>query len=475
MIGSCAQALNASKPLAAKRSEPAQLFSAFISHAKADAKKAQAIAEGLEKRGFKCWIAPRDVKAGRAYGDEIIRGIESAKAFVLVLSKASNDSAFVAREVERAVSKKKPVLAIRIADVEPAPSLELFVSSTQWIDAFPGRLAPHIGRLEEEGIEPSGRAPAPEPRRLPKWALPAGAGLSVLLLLGAGIILWPQPSPQSGNDTGANPSLITTPVREEDTVKPAQDQIAMADPGPAPGGQASQGGGDAQQTWSLISQADNAELLEAFIAKFPDSFYAKLAEERLRTLKDQYALPKDPDFQSCDKDTGAAAIAACDRAIYSGKFAGRDLAYLYNDRGYLYMITGDLDRARADLDRAIQLAPEIYHPYWNRAEILRRKGDSEAAVADYQKALALGPKGDDKSKIEASLAALVGAAKSQPADKEVISIPAWGDEGERAASVPAYSYPADIAPAAPAYQAAPPMAATPPAAMPAAPAPMPIR
>ena len=96
---------------------------------------------------MQCWIAPRDVKAGRAYGDEIIRGIESAKAFVLVLSKASNGSDFVAREVERAVSKQKPIFVVRLANVEPAPALELFISGTQWIDAFPGRLGPHIGRL----------------------------------------------------------------------------------------------------------------------------------------------------------------------------------------------------------------------------------------------------------------------------------------------------------------------------------------
>jgi len=120
-----------SKPLAAEASKQAPGFSAFISHAKADAKKAQAIAEGLEKRGFKCWIAPRDVKAGRAYGDEIIRGIESARSFVLVLSKASNDSAFVAREVERAVSKKKPIFAMRIADVQPAGKKRL--KAAEWV------------------------------------------------------------------------------------------------------------------------------------------------------------------------------------------------------------------------------------------------------------------------------------------------------------------------------------------------------
>ncbi|MGZ8400105.1 MAG: TIR domain-containing protein, partial [Methyloceanibacter sp.] len=53
----------------AKKPKPPKL-SAFISHAKADAKKAQEIAASLEERGLQCWIAPRDVKAGRAYGDE---------------------------------------------------------------------------------------------------------------------------------------------------------------------------------------------------------------------------------------------------------------------------------------------------------------------------------------------------------------------------------------------------------------------
>ena len=107
--------------MAARKPKPAPKLTAFISYAKADAKKAQEIAASLEERGLHCWIAPRDVKAGRAYGDEIIRGIESAKAFVLVLSKASNGSDFVAREIERAVSKQKPIFVVRLANIEPAP------------------------------------------------------------------------------------------------------------------------------------------------------------------------------------------------------------------------------------------------------------------------------------------------------------------------------------------------------------------
>lgn len=220
--------------MAAEASKQAPGFSAFISHAKADAKKAQAIAEGLEKRGVKCWIAPRDVKAGRAYGDEIIRGIESARSFVLLLSKASNDSAFVAREVERAVSKKKPIFAVRIADVQPAPALELFISGTQWIDAFPGRLATHVDRLanmlaEEEGQTPSGPGgdSPPPPYKPPKWAVPLGAAACLLLIVGAGVALWPgQQDSQSPADSG---SMLTNPVWLEDKKREEQEQIAAAE------------------------------------------------------------------------------------------------------------------------------------------------------------------------------------------------------------------------------------------------------
>jgi hypothetical protein len=168
-------------------------ISAFISYAKADQAKAQEIAASLEQRGFKCWIAPRDVRPGRTYGDEIIRGIEASRALILVLSSASNASGFVSREIERAVSKNKPIFTIRIEDVLPSPALELFISSTQWIDAFSGRLGPHVDRLAEllaEDEAPGSVAPAPRaaakpsPQR-PVWRSPLALGAAALVLVGA--------------------------------------------------------------------------------------------------------------------------------------------------------------------------------------------------------------------------------------------------------------------------------------------------
>ena len=137
------------------------------------ARRREAICASLEGRGFVCWIAPRDVRAGREYADEIIGGIERSACVVLVLSAAANASVFVDREIERAFSKQKPVLPVRIEEVTPSPSLELFISGTHWLDAWDGDWDAHMARLARDLSGPaampisSGRPSdaGPPPRR----------------------------------------------------------------------------------------------------------------------------------------------------------------------------------------------------------------------------------------------------------------------------------------------------------------------
>lgn len=131
---------------------------AFISYATPDRPKAEAICDSLEAKGLKCWIAPRDVRSGRNYPEEIIRGIGLCRCLVLVLSEAANESTFVRLEVERAVSKRKPVFPIRVEDVLPSPSLELLVASTHWIDAWAGDLVQHMDRLARDLSDDRGEA-----------------------------------------------------------------------------------------------------------------------------------------------------------------------------------------------------------------------------------------------------------------------------------------------------------------------------
>ena len=141
-------------------------YSAFISYATgADRETAFKIVEHLEAHGLKCWIAPRNVRAGKQYAGEIVRGIGAARSFILVLSQTSNNSKFVRREVEQADRKDKPIYAVRIEQVDPSDDLQLFLSEIHWIDAWKGDLAAHIKPLGEllREEEPAGASPEPKP------------------------------------------------------------------------------------------------------------------------------------------------------------------------------------------------------------------------------------------------------------------------------------------------------------------------
>ena len=93
-----------------------------------------AIVEALESHGIKCWIAPRDVRPGTVYADAIVGAINESKALVLVLSANAMPSAHVGREVERAASKRKQVIAFRVDATPLSRELEYFLSNSQWID-----------------------------------------------------------------------------------------------------------------------------------------------------------------------------------------------------------------------------------------------------------------------------------------------------------------------------------------------------
>src|SRR5271169_3742859 len=107
----------------------------FVSYASPDAAVANALVESLERHGIACWIAPRDVKAGALYADAIVRAISGAKALVLVLSESAIGSSHVGKEVERASSKKRPIISLRIDNAPLTPALEYFLGESQWVEA----------------------------------------------------------------------------------------------------------------------------------------------------------------------------------------------------------------------------------------------------------------------------------------------------------------------------------------------------
>ncbi len=69
------------------------------------------------------------------------------------------------------------------------------------------------------------------------------------------------------------------------------------------------------------------------------------------------------DSKVCVDGNGAAKIAACTRAIQSGRWRGRDLAWAFIDRGNGYEGGGDPDRAIADYQAAIRLETNDANAY----------------------------------------------------------------------------------------------------------------
>ena len=109
----------------------------FISYSSNDEHIANKLCEFFEKEKLSCWIAPRNIEVGKEYGGEIIKGIEESKVFFLCLTKSSNESQHVLREVERAVNRKMPIVVYQQEETTLSKSMEYFLASTQWF--IPGK------------------------------------------------------------------------------------------------------------------------------------------------------------------------------------------------------------------------------------------------------------------------------------------------------------------------------------------------
>jgi TPR repeat protein/serine/threonine protein kinase len=116
----------------------APMHTVFICYSSADKTVALDACKELERVGIKCWVAQRDMMAGQHYNSQITEAIRRAKAFILVLSRNSDRSIDVLREVELAAHIRLPLLAFRIEDFEPGYDLGRVLSAEHWLNAYEG-------------------------------------------------------------------------------------------------------------------------------------------------------------------------------------------------------------------------------------------------------------------------------------------------------------------------------------------------
>jgi TPR repeat protein len=204
-------------------------YDVFISYASEDKIVADAVCARLESHAVRCWIAPRDVLPGMAYGEAIIDAIQGCRVMILVFSAKSNTSAHIPKEIERAVSAGVSVIPFRIENVRPGKSLDYFIGSVHWLDALTRPLEQHLDRLVQNVQTLLSRdAPVIEPRRSsanmvplsppaarsahPSWLYAALAIMALLLIVFAVLLFARKPSKTAQVAPAPVSSVASAPV-----------------------------------------------------------------------------------------------------------------------------------------------------------------------------------------------------------------------------------------------------------------------
>jgi TIR domain len=221
----------------------------FISHSAQDKKVSETICAALEQSGIRCWIAPRDVRAGKSFPGEITRAIQQSKVMLLIFSRHSNSSEQVLREVQLAVDSHLPIVRLRIEDIPLSDDLRYYLSTPHWLDALSHPLSKHIPpvaaaikELLEQTNEPpvvvtpsapaevamKQRAPSHEEKSAPKWkSFAIGAVVLAAALI---IALWALRSPRK---TDVVPNPTPTPQHTAEP-SPSPTPVAIIAPSPSP-------------------------------------------------------------------------------------------------------------------------------------------------------------------------------------------------------------------------------------------------
>ena len=136
----------------------------FISYASENGDEANELVALIEAKGMTAWIAPRDVRPGFDYSEELQRALETCTAFVVLVTADANTSPYVRAETEMAFSCQKPMLPVRLAEISPAPGLAFFLKIRHWTNAFGPKREAALARLILELQTLTGKAPSWAPK-----------------------------------------------------------------------------------------------------------------------------------------------------------------------------------------------------------------------------------------------------------------------------------------------------------------------
>lgn len=107
----------------------------FISYSTQNSNIAEQTKSILESNNISCWMAPQSIPAGSDYGTEIPKAISECSVFLLILSKESQISNWVPKEVGLAIGKSKIVVPFQIDNAVISDSFDFYLTNNQRIIA----------------------------------------------------------------------------------------------------------------------------------------------------------------------------------------------------------------------------------------------------------------------------------------------------------------------------------------------------
>ena len=118
----------------------------FISHASRNAVLADQLVHAFEDNGVPCWVAPRDVVPGEEYPAALAAAIDDCAVFLILFGADADASTQVANEIERAASRSKPILLVRLDETDPSSNQRtgFFLTRHHWYDATHGAFGDHL-------------------------------------------------------------------------------------------------------------------------------------------------------------------------------------------------------------------------------------------------------------------------------------------------------------------------------------------